>query len=773
MLIIFFCVAATLFTFFNSFAEVNKIIINSNSNVFSNYISIPIGKWQDHFDYTYVSAVYKFNEKYYCITPKGILIVDKDGNLDKLSKINGLSDVNITASACYQNKSIIIGYKNGNIDVINSKSVINLNQYLKKNLNVNKTINSIKIFGNYAYLASGIGIIKLNLENFNLEENYILGENSTYLEIIDLAFARDSIFAITEKYILAASINQNLLDLNNWKIKTIPTTVEKFLRINGLNQNIYFTVKTPNTVIFYLQTPNTLKSLASIIPQESNICINSNKVYLTIWNSIIEFDENGTKIREIKNPGYPDFVPTCITFDNDKILIGTKKNGLVEVSENYSQNYYWRGTINSEVKKVSAINNHVIATRGGVFGLVNKWYTAGFSIFKNNQWINKQILTERNFECVFVDTNDISHFYIGSYGYGVFEFRDTNLINKFDWTNSPLETLIENQPYVRVTAISIDKNKNVWILSHAYSNILNVLMPDGEWQSFNNNIASITETGELAIIDNTIIGTITKKGLFFLNHNGTIKDKSDDNWRIYYPTTSDGERIGNMINTIAIDKNNYLWIGSDQGVAVIYRPLEFNSSNFFAERIKITDLINDSLQTSYLLETENITCIKIDGGNRKWIGTENSGVYLINENGSKQILNFNISNSPLPSNSITDIAIDHSTGIVYFATTEGLVSYRAEATASTNKFGKVYAFPNPVLPNFEGIVTITNLAYNSSVKITDIAGNLVYETKSIGGQATWNCRNFNGQKVASGIYLVFCSNEDGTESAVTKILILK
>ena len=101
------------------------------------------------------------------------------------------------------------------------------------------------------------------------------------------------------------------------------------------------------------------------------------------------------------------------------------------------------------------------------------------------------------------------------------------------------------------------------------------------------------------------------------------------------------------------------------------------------------------------------------------------------------------------------------------------IAYRSNASEQVNTFDKVYAFPNPVRPNYSGVITIAGLMDNSVVKITDIAGNIVYETRSNGGLATWDGKNRNGQRVATGVYLIFCSDSKGEKAAVTKLLFVK
>jgi len=195
------------------------------------------------------------------------------------------------------------------------------------------------------------------------------------------------------------------------------------------------------------------------------------------------------------------------------------------------------------------------------------------------------------------------------------------------------------------------------------------------------------------------------------------------------------------------------------------------NSDYTCSRVKIPR--NDSTNyADYLLVGENVIAIAIDGANRKWIGTRASGVYLMSENGQKTIQHFTVSNSPLLSNNIMSIAINPVTGEVFFGTDQGIVSYQSDANEASTSFGDVYAYPNPVRQGYTGVITITGLMENSQVKITDITGNLICETVSNGSIATWDCKDVHGRKVSTGIYLAICANADGTQSAITKILVI-
>jgi len=202
---------------------------------------------------------------------------------------------------------------------------------------------------------------------------------------------------------------------------------------------------------------------------------------------------------------------------------------------------------------------------------------------------------------------------------------------------------------------------------------------------------------------------------------------------------------------------------------VFYSPsLVFTNEDFDAQQI----LVEQDGYFQFLLETEAVTAIAIDGANRKWLGTESAGVFLMSEDGTTELQHFTAQNSPLISNAIISLAINQKNGEVFFGTDKGIISYKGTATEGASTHTNVYAFPNPVREGYTGSIAINGLVTDADVKITDISGALIYETKALGGRAIWDGKNFSGEKAHSGIYLVFATNDTGTETVVTKIMLL-
>jgi len=748
------------------------------STLFANS-QIAVGSWQDHFHFENIISAYKMNNQQIVgVAQNGLIYIDTDGSITKLTKTNGLYDVGISATEFFPDiNTIIIGYENGNIDIVSENGVTNISDIKRKNISGDKYIYSITKAGNFAYLACGFGIVKLDAENAEIQDTYYIGDDASFIQVYKVVEIADSVFAATSEGLFAANKNTFLSDFNNWNLIEFGGYHNfKDILVTG-NDLIFIATNSYNNVAAVKRKADgSWQQIKSNLSNSAHL-FGKDKLYITSSSDIYVYKFNGTFIEKITELGdFYELSPQFIFIDeNGNLIISDNKAGIfVQTDDNY-ENYSLIGVYADRALQVNASDNFVIASRGGFSGTgVNLWQKSIVSIFTNNTWTTIKNSDTRDYYYILQDPNIIGHFYIGSWGYGLFEYQNEELLNHYDYTNSPLETVIPNSPYLRISGMDFDNNNNLWIYSRAVNNPINILKPDGNWVSYSlNNIISDNETGDMQITSSNLLWAIVKdRGFLVLDYNNTIDNTGDDIKKVFYPYDEEGERIGTNIVCFKEDKDGAIWFGTDEGVGVINLPRNFNETYFYASRIKITALLNDSLTTNYLLKSEKVTAIEIDGGNRKWFGTQNSGVYLMNSTGTVELLHFDTQNSPLPSNKIFSISVEPSTGEVFFVTAKGVVSYRGDAIEADDTFDNVYVFPNPVRNNYTGTITITGLAANVNVKITDIAGNIVYETTSNGGQATWDGYNFDGRRAATGVYLVFCSNDDGTETFVTKLLFI-
>lgn len=258
---------------------------------------------------------------------------------------------------------------------------------------------------------------------------------------------------------------------------------------------------------------------------------------------------------------------------------------------------------------------------------------------------------------------------------------------------------------------------------------------------------------------------------FGANTNGLISfNESNNKFKKISIGSTEGNLPINDVRVIALDTRNQLWIGTTKGLRVLS-----NVSSFLTEDQMTTNpiiILEDNLAQELFYE-QFITDIVVDGANNKWVGTADSGVFQVSSNGQETKYHFTKDNSPLPSNTINDIAINSDTGEVFIATDKGMVSFKGTSTVANENLESVYVYPNPVRPEFQGNVKITGLLDKANVKITDIQGNLVHETTSEGGTIEWDTTAFGKHKVASGVYMIFVAAQDGIETKVKKVMIIR
>jgi hypothetical protein len=370
---------------------------------------------------------------------------------------------------------------------------------------------------------------------------------------------------------------------------------------------------------------------------------------------------------------------------------------------------------------------------------------------------------------------DPSIFYASSYGNGILELRINGdeveflrIIN--ETTTSGALPSIQGSGNHRVAGMSKDLNGNIWFTNALTDKPLGVIRPDGQVESF-----SLGAAGSGANVLK-IMATSSNQVWLQVRNGGVIVVRLEDGVPIENRSLSSSEGGGNLpsatVLSFAEDADGEIWIGTNEGLAVLFSPENiFEANRSYDASIIVIDEDGDG-NGERVLGTEAINDIEIDGSNKKWFGTVNSGVFYTNENGRVQLLRFSKENSPLASNTILDIEIDDRTGMVYFGSDQGIVSYQGQATAGEERMTNVFAYPNPVEPGYGGPILIRGLVTNAQVKITDIEGNIVFETVAEGGQAVWSGNRFNGERVVSGIYLAFISDDLGANTEVTKIMII-
>lgn len=762
---------------------------------------IPIGGWQEHLSYKNGLSVAEGNGLVYCATTSGIFSYKKsDNSMTRMSKVNGLSDIEgvVVSYNAYNNK-FLIAYKNSNIDIITGSAIINIADIKRKPIIGNKAINNIYFINQYAYICCGFGIVVLDTERNEIKDTYYIGTLGAAINVRDITSDGTYLFAATDAGIYRALLsNPNLANYSSWTMinnpgsgLVLPTGIYNTITsyygkiYTNYSKNLMSNASLEDSMFVFDGTVWTHFIPAGFSPTGSGYITyelknNFNQLALLIDGALFTFNSS------LAGTGYYSGYFSDITraksavLDNSgSIWMADTKYGLVSWRPGVGYtSQYPNGPASENVLNMSLSDNQLWVAPGGYA----RFFVDGLYQFKDEQWNNVKSTSSAatmdtiyDFMNVLVDPNNSSIVYATTWGQGVLELNNgipTKLNNS---TNSSLSGLgLVGYNPVWTYGLAMDAYNNLWVTNSVVTNSVSRKTPSGVWNSIDFSPIIGTASIEQILIDKYDQKwiTISNSGGGILVYQGnTTADPTSTNSLAKKLTTAagNGGLPSNVVYCLAKDLDDEIWVGTDKGITVFYSPENvFSGGNFDAQQI----LLEQDGNVQLLLETENVLSIAVDDANRKWIGTSKSGVFLMSADGTKQIEHFDEANSPLFSNSVKSIVINHKTGEVYFGTSKGIVSYRGTSTEALDAFTDVYAFPNPVRHDYNGPIAIKGLMNNSTLKITDISGSLVYETKSEGGQAIWYGKNFKDERVSSGVYMVFCTNEDGTQKAVTKILVI-
>lgn len=644
----------------------------------------PIGTWKAYMAYHDVQEIEKGGDILYVLASNNLYSYNtRDKSITTYDKVRQLSDCNIDHIAWNQKtKRLFISYNNFNIDLLSENGEVeNISDYMNKSITSEKTIYSIDMYNEFAYVSTGFGIMKINMAKGEISETYNLGYKVNYSYIQDgYIYAASSTMGI-----MRALLKDNLLDKSKW-----------------------------TWVSGYIDRKKTID------PE-----------LLAIVNTLSP-----------DGPQYNEF--GFLKFANNKLYTssGVSQVGCIQVLDH------------------------------------DKW-----TIYEG-ELQNKTGYYYKNIYGLAVDPFDENHVFAGTQS-GVYEFRNGQFVKLYNSDNSPLTVAAQlsdptNKNFVMVTGIEFDKYGNLWCLnSISRHSSLTKMSKEGQWTNYHKDILdAYSDCG----MENIVKPIFDSKGLLWF---------TDDFWRAqalisFNPTneefhrystfiTEDGATLNpSGISTAIEDLENNIWVGTILGPLMLETD-EMGKSEDETIFTQVKVPRNDGTNLAdYLLADVEIRDIKIDGGGRKWFATNGVGVYLISADNMTQIHHFTESNSGLLSNSVISIAINYKTGEVFFGTNKGLCSYMSDAVDPSEEMTKdnVYAYPNPVRPEYKGLITVTGLTFNADIKIVTTNGVLVAQGKSNGGIFTWDGNDLQGNRVASGVYLVQTATQEGESGTVCKIAIV-
>jgi ligand-binding sensor domain-containing protein len=715
---------------------------------------IPIESWRTHFSYQDSRIVINTSERIYVAAQYGLFYLDKaDNSLRVISKSDGLSDVGVTAMEYDENVGLILAYRSGVVDLVSEQGIFAFT-LISEEADTPETIYDILIQDNLVYLSTSVGVRVLSLEldqeePWQIQESYTrLSELGEALPIYQSTILRDSLFLGTQAGVIANSLDPlvNRQDFNTWRrfdvSQGIPNEAARFLIAQ--EEQLYAAVDQRGVYHYDGQWQSTafatdvdfnaLQSSAYgvlIVSGGDIFRLNDANEVIAIENSAIRFAQD-------------------VAEENETLWIADQQQGLLRLENNQAEQFLPNGPASNNIHQLRYLNGTVIALKQDALG--------AYYQFSEGRWQNYTELpiTSRFTDATFSEVTQ--QYYFSSLGEGILQWDGGESFSVINQLSSG--STLEND---QVSAL-VDSEDRLWLANYnALASLHTIDLSDDSWQQLTFNRTQARYPRQLRLDFRQQVWMLI---------GGSDLSRPGNDLLIFDPTTNENLLISEVVNAsqlpgrqltdMAIDLDGQLWLMGSEGVAYFPVPEQVLEEPLVVKPV---------FDRQFLLLGEFVTAVAVDGGNRKWIGT-NSGLWLFSETGEELVYQFTTENSPLISDVILDIAVDDQSGEVFVATDRGVVSFRSTATRGNFSHQSVKLFPNPVRQGFDGLVGMQGLVNQATVKITTVSGVLVQELQAEGGTATWDLRAYTGDHVQSGVYLVFSASTDGSETFVGKIAVV-
>jgi len=709
-----------------------------------------------------------------------------DRSIHRISKVNGLSDVGISCLAYSERyNQYFLAYENGNLDIIIGDEVLSFPDLrLSGNFSGLKRINHIHVLDSVAFIATDFGILAYDIpEGLIKEAPYIIGPGGTNLAVFQVEDDGVNLYAATPNGLYSAPLNSAKFFFGSWSLDPgMSREVDHLAWFDNklfVNRNIE-----PNDDSIWYKDQGVWNWFpAGEISDNRDLRESRGTLVVVNAFSARAYDENFQFVKNWNSTTVGDtaFNPVAAVMgsNDNNFWIADAGAGIYQVFQIFPLPVVPNSPQTKNAFRLQQDQGRIWVAPGG-------YDEVGTPVFNNDGIFSLQGLDWTNFPSATINgykdfVKILPHptmagrYYGSSYGDGLVEFEldgeEIRVIREINesTTNGVLPS-IGGSGVHRIADMSADADGNVWFSNSLTDRPLGVVRPDGTVESY--GLGSAGSGANVLKIMVTSGGQvwqqIRNRGIFVSRLEAGIPQETVR----LSASEGNGDLPSESVLSFAEDQDGEIWIGTNEGLAVLFSPENiFEPNRSYDASILVIDEDGDGAGER-VLGSEAINDIEIDGANKKWFGTANNGVFYTNTNGRVQLQRFSKLNSPLASDVILDIEIDDLTGMVYFGTDQGIVSYQGQATAGEERMTDVFAYPNPVEPGYEGPILIRGLVTNAQVKITDMEGNLVFETIAEGGQAIWDGRNFDGLKVASGIYLAFITDDLGVNTEVSKIMIL-
>jgi ligand-binding sensor domain-containing protein len=768
-----------------------------------------VSSWRDHFPYGATSEVAVARGVVVARTPNALFTVDTATyEVARVVKGTALSQSNPSALGYdAERDQWIVAYEDGGIDLRDAWGTTTVPDLRIAQIVGSKRIESVYVEGDFAYLASAVGVVVLDLTKQEIADTWSLTSPEDAVDA-RCVMSHDEMWLVgTNQGVLAAAKGDPFLaNPDRWAPWEGAPDLGAVLELTRFAGQWWMATEVP----------------------ESELAVVWSGTDDGLWDVMEGWDEDGLPyggmatgpwiLAEDGSRSEGLLVASCcdvwgwdaqgepealtnevpaFAYIRDVAMATDDAQGRVWLAGNVGGVVTWTpqptatsiptrtnrpdGPPNAAVRRMDCWNDNLWVATGAVSASWTPQYRSdGLFQFSGRNWHVPALPENANdvdgvkdILDVSIDPTDPTHVVFASYEEGLVELRNGEVVRVLNADNSSIElSQVGGTPRSAVSGVDFDTDGNLWFATPWTTNCLHVMLPDGTTVGMDLGDEGQTLLfGDIEVTRDGYVWAVLPRGNGVLVYDpaGTPEDPADDNWTILTKTPGQGGLPSNDVFCIEEDLDDEIWVGTASGPCVFYQ-----SSTVFGDDVNASQiLISQDGNLQYLLETEVVQTMIIDAGNRKWVGTQGSGVYVLAADGLTTDHHFTVDNSPLPSNDIQDIAMDYGSGEVYLGTAQGLMSYRGEATNWDREMRDVRIAPNPIRADHEGPIVIDGLAYQSTVHITDATGNRVAVLSSNGGRATWDGKMEDGRPAPYGVYLAFATDRNGKEGAVVKFAVLR
>jgi hypothetical protein len=758
----------------------------------SGQISTPLGQWQDYPSYTNLNSVSSTSSGIVASSETAIFYYDvSDGSVQTFTKVDGLSSSNISVLEYdSESESTYIGYADGNIDVLDAQGhVANIGDLVRSTLIGDKSINGFKKIGSDIWVLTALGILVVDPNTNFIKDTYRFGDNGASIDVKDIELINDTIWAATAIGLYKAGVNDNFLaNFQNWKKQDIAAAPSQvFNAIEYFNGKMYLNYNSgswPNDVMLESSDLGNSFVVSPIISGYQCKGLKATEEFMLISDlyATSVFNTNFDRIAFSADFEASNILINDAVYKNGTLFQATTRNAVIRSESGNQEMIQPNGPQSNSIWQVE-YNNGILAIAGGGVGSThsNNFSREGFSYlnasgqWNNNPFEGSELGGFADALSITIDPRDASHYFVGTYGYGLLEFQENALIKVHDYSNSSLEDRPESPGATYPNHVEFDASGNLWVINSFASKPVKIFTTESNWLEFevdpatgNRNLFTFSN---FDVTSNNQVWIAKNRDGITVVDVGDLSTIADDQTRYLTTTFGQGGLPSADVKCIAEDNDGAIWCGSDKGIFVYYSPLSiFTNGELNAQQI----LIEQDGNVQIVLETEQVNDIYIDGGNRKWIATEGSGLYLLSANGEDQIAHYTFENSSLISNTVLSLSMNNLSGELFIGTDKGLQSVQTDAKRP--EFGDDIAlriFPNPIRKDYTDPVVIEGFASSTEFTVTNATGQLVFRGETNGGRATWNYIDLKGNAVQSGVYFVFAQDDLGLETRKGKFLLFR